>query len=265
MKEVRIGFIGTGPRGLAHINTCRPIRGLRIAALCDRYETLVNQAAAKLGEPDVAVYTDHAKMLREADIDAVYIVVEPHNFPDLVIESLEAGKHVLSEVPMAYTLEDIWRIVLTVERAGLKYMLGEQVRYMPFLEKWKEFVESGTLGKIVYAEGQYLHGLGKDRFFLDPATGARLSIEDAQRHPNPRKSRFWDMKHPILYLPHELSPLLRVLDDRVVSVSCMGTNPGQSYVYDFLPLPDFETALMHTAKDTILRLRVASQSWWKLG
>jgi len=276
MERLRLGFIGTGPRAIGLIRTCKSISDLQVTTLCDKYESLVTKAAAELGDPDAKTYTDHRKMLREAPVDAVYVVVEPQNCPDLVIESIEAGKHVLSEVPMALKMEDVWRIVLAVERSGgIKYMLGEQVRYRPFFEKWRSLVADGTLGKIVYAEGQYLHGMGKDRYFMDPVTGARMTIEDAWRHPNPRKSRFWDMEHPILYLPHELSPLLRALDDRVAAVSCMGTRAGRSYVHDFFPRPDFETALMHTAKDTILRLsccftihqmrrKVTSRHWYSM-
>lgn len=253
-KPVRIGFIGCGPRAVGLINTCKLISGLKITAVCDRFPDLANQAAQKAQEADLKVYTDHRRMLKEAAIDAVYVVVEPENCPALVIESLEAGKHVLSEVPMSFSMEDIWRIIVTVERTGLKYVLGEAARYHPFINRWKQLRESGALGKIIFAEGQYFHGMGDDRYFMDPRTGARITIEEAKRHPNPRKSRFWNMEHPILYLPHELSPILRVLDDRVVAVTCMGTRPNQSYVHDFFPRPDLETALMHTAGDTILRL-----------
>ncbi|MBI3922530.1 MAG: Gfo/Idh/MocA family oxidoreductase, partial [Armatimonadetes bacterium] len=252
-KELRLGFIGMGPRGAGLAKTCKTVSGLKVTALCDRYRDLVERAAQNLDDPDVKLYTEHAKMLKEAPIDAVFVVVEPENCPQLVLDSLEAGKHVLSEVPMSFTMEDLWRIVVTVERTGLKYMMGEQVRYMPFMQKWKELLEDGTLGKIVYAEGQYLHGVTGDRFYMDPVTGRRLTLEEAKLHHNPKQSRFWNLTHPILYLPHELSPLLRVLNDRVVSVVCMGTRP-QSYVHDFLPRPDFETALMHTANDTLLRL-----------
>lgn len=275
MNEVRIGFIGCGPRAVGLIGTCLPIKGVRITALCDKYEPLIAKAREASGNPAVACYTDYRRMLKEAPIDAVYVVVEPENCPRLVVESLEAGKHVLSEVPMAYDMQDVWRIVVAVERTGLKYMLGEGVRYRPFIRKWKELVENGTLGKIVYAEGQYFHGMHDDRFYLDPDTGARLTVEQAKHHPNPRQSRVWTTPHPILYLPHELSPLLRVLNDRVVTVSCMGTNPRQSYARPFFTRPDLETALMHTAGDTILRLsccftifqarkKITSRHWYNV-
>lgn len=254
MKDVRFGFIGCGPRACTLVKTFQPIRGVRIAALCDKFAARIDEAASFL-MPGVSVqrYTDHRRMLREAAIDAVYVIVEPENCPDLVVESLNAGKHVISDVPMAFTLEGIWKIVLAAERTGLKYMLGESTRYWPFIEQWKRLREDGTLGRIVHAEGQYLHGMTRDRYYQHPETNARITIEEGQCLPGALKSRLWNMPHPILYLPHELSPLLRVLDDRVTSLVCMGTQ-GPSYVHPFFPNPDIEVALMKTAKDTLLRL-----------
>lgn len=254
MKELRIGFIGCGPRGCTLVHTCRPMQGIRVVALCDRFAARIEQAASLMAPGrEVQRYTDHRCMLREAPIDAVYVIVAPEDCPDLVVECLEAGKHVISDVPMSFTMEGVWKIILAAERTGMKYMLGESTRYWPFINEWKRLHDEGTLGKIVSAEGQYLHGMGNDRYYQHPETGARISLEEAKRLPGALKSRAWNMKHPILYLPHELSPLLRVLDDRVTSVVCMGTG-RPSYVHPFFPNPDIEVALMKTAKDTVMRL-----------
>jgi predicted dehydrogenase len=254
MNEVSLGFIGCGPRARGLMGNGRLIPGLKIAALCDKYEAMLSQGAAQLGNNRSQLYTDHRRMLREAPIDAVYIVVEPENCADLVIEALEAGKHVISEVPMAYSIEDVWRIVLTVEKTGLTYLLGEQARYKPHAQQWKKLADQGELGEILYVEGEYLHGMKDDRFYLDPETGERLTVAEAQNHPNPLKSRMWKLTHPILYLPHELSPLLNILDDRVATVTCMSSGTP-SRARPFFPYPDFEAALMQTGKGALLNLR----------
>jgi predicted dehydrogenase len=254
MNEVRIGFIGCGPRARSMMDTALTVKNLRVTAICDKYPILVQQGAEVLGDETVKTYTDHRQMLREAPIDAVYVIVEPENCADLVVDSLEAGKHALSEVPMAYSVEDCWRIVLAVEKSGLKYQLGEQMRHAPHIVAWKELADKGELGNIVYAEGEYLHGMDDDRYYLDPDSGERLTIEQAKQHPNPRKSRFWKLEHPILYLPHELSPLLRIMDDRVTSVVGMSSGTP-SRRHEFYPFPDFEAALMQTAKGSLLNLR----------
>ncbi len=114
-------------------------------------------------------------------------------------------------------------------------------------------VENDILGKILYCEGQYLHGMGPDRYWMNPLTGERVTIEEAKKTELPlQKSRFWNLRHPIHYLPHELSPFLHILDDRVVRVVGMATKIP-SYRYNWFPQSDIEVAIMHTEKDTILR------------
>lgn len=255
MNTVRLGLIGCGPRGISVVRTFAALEDATVTAVCDRFEARTLQACAAINGHDVQRFTDHQQMLREAAIDAVLVVVEPENAPSISIDVLESGRHVYSEVPMGLSLEDCWRLVLAVERTGLKYQLAEQVRHLPFIRAWRNLVREGTLGTIVHAEGQYLHGMGDDRYWLDAQSGARISISQAADHPHKIRSRFWTLTHPILYLPHELSPLLYAMDDRVVSVVGMSTG-SPSKVHPWFPNPDFEVAMMKTEKGAILRLCV---------
>lgn len=253
MREVKMGIIGAGPRGAGLAMVYRTVPGCRITAVCDRIDRLAASLHAALGDGRITCYTDHRRLLREADIDAVFIAVEPERNAELVIESLQAEKHVMCEVPLAYSLDECLDIVQAVEASGLKFQLAEQMRYQPFVPAWRQMVSDRRLGKVLFAEGEYLHGMTDDRYWLDRDTGERLDYRDAAQHPRAMKSRLWNLTHPILYLPHELSPLLHILDDRVVRVSCMATRrPG--YRHDWFPVPDIEVALMHTAGDTLLRL-----------
>lgn len=252
-NNVKIGFIGMGPRGRHIVETLKIIPGYSIAALCDKNENLAGIGYDELGNSDVAVYTDYRKMLRESSIEAVGIAVEPENNAGIICDVLEAGKHVFCEVPLAYSIEDCWRIVSAVEKSGLKFMMNEQLMYSAFSCEWKKLVEQGRIGKVLFAEGEYFHGMGENRYWVDADTGERLSLTQAENNPKAIKSRLWAMEHPILYLPTGLSPLLSVLDDRVSKVSCMATRK-QSYYHEWYPQSDIEVAIMHTEKDTIIRM-----------
>ncbi len=253
MQEVRIGIVGMGNRGRWWISLLERIKGAKIAALCEKVSPLLEQGLASAQNPEIQGYQDFTKMLQEAELDAVAIVVEPNNNADLVCEALYSGKHAICDVPLAFTLEDCWKIVVAVEKSGRKFKMAEQIRFSPYVSAWKKMVEEGTLGKIIFAEGQYFHGMPSERFWFDTKTGQGLTWEAAKNNPDAEKSRLWDMPNPILYLPHELSPLLKILDDRVTKVVSMGTRRS-SYVYEGFPVPDIEVALMHTEKDTILRM-----------
>ena len=71
--------------------------------------------------------------------------------------ALEAGKHVLSEIPMATTLAECERIIELTDRHGLKYHMGNQVRYAFCLRDVQKMIREGGLGEIFYGEGEYLH------------------------------------------------------------------------------------------------------------
>lgn len=249
---VRVGIVGMGLRGQSYVRSAQLVRDCQVVAVCDKIEALAQRGREQAPDSDIQCYTDLGKMLKDASVDAVFVVVEPENNAEVVCQALEAGKHVLAEVPLALSIEDCWRVVLSVEKTGLKFQLGEQVRYSAWVQAWKKMVAEGTLGKPLYAEGQYLHGVGPDRYWHDAETGERITFEEAKTR-KAHKSRFWNLRHAIYYLPHELSPLLHILDDRVVRVTGMGTRP-QSYRHEWFPQSDIEVALMHTEKDTVLRM-----------
>lgn len=256
-RKIKVGVVGLGGRSVAWIQNYLQCPACRITALCDKLDALVQEKNRLVSDRDknakVTCYTDYEKMLREADMDAVSLVVAPEYNADLICLALAAGKHVICEVPLCFSIEECRRIVLAVEKSGgLKFQLGEQARFKAFAQAWRTMAQSGALGKILYAQGQYLHGMGPDRFWHDSETGERITWEQAQKVKS-HKSRFWNLMHPIRYMPHELSPLLFALDDRVTKVTGVATRT-QSYRYEWFPRSDMEIALMHTEKDTIIRL-----------
>ncbi len=261
MGEIRMAVIGCGRRAPSWFRTISAVPELEIVALCDKMPTRVKDRARLLGEKRVALYGDHRRMLEEVDCEAVAVVTEPEYQASLSVEAMEAGKDVISEVPVGYGMRDCWDLVLTVERTGRVYYLAEQQRHSPMTLSWQKMVREGKLGKILFVEGHYLHAMGGDRFWVDTQTGKGITWAEKAGNSNAVKSRLWSMQHPILYGPHELSPLLKVLDDRVVKVSCFSTRT-ESYRFEEVPFPgmtepftspDLEVAMMHTEKDTIMR------------
>ncbi len=273
-KQVRIGIVGMGVRGRGWIRTCRRVKGCKVTALCEKVEPLLQEGYKEAEDPKIKCYTDFDEMLKEAKIDAIATVTAPHDQPDLICKALEAGKHVTCEVSLTYNMKDLWRVVVAVEKSGLKFHMAEQIMYSAFVPAWKRLFLEGRLGKIIFAEGQYLHQMMPDRFYIDSKTGGKITIEQAKNNPKAKKSRVWYwLPHPILYLATDLGPILTILDDRVESVTCMATRK-KSYHYPGIPASDIEVALMHTEKDTIIRMASGftystpsypqSHHWWHL-
>ncbi|MBI2192364.1 MAG: Gfo/Idh/MocA family oxidoreductase [Planctomycetes bacterium] len=253
MDEIRVGVVGLGGRGQHWLRMLQKFAGYRVTAICDRQAALLEAAKAALTSPaSVKTYARYEDLLADSGVDAVALCVRARNQGALAAQALEAGKHVSSEVPAAHTLEDCWRIVVAAERTGLVYLLGEQTRYWGFVDAWRDLVLQGRLGRVTFAEGQYIGFYGTWWYFSDPETGRFYTVEELKDHPEARPTWLHEMP-PIHYLPHELSPMLKILDDRVVEVTAMSTR-APSYSFPEIGQPDIQVALMKTRKDAILRL-----------
>jgi predicted dehydrogenase len=148
-------------------------------------------------------------------------------------------------------MEDCWRMVVAQERSGKVYQLAEQCRHAGYVDAWRKMVVAGQLGKITLCEGQYFHYYVQ-KAFQNPETGDFYHPDEVAAHPEARKVWMYYMP-AIHYIVHDLSPLLRVLDDRVVEVVAMSTD-SPSAAHPSLPSPDMQVALMKTAKGTLLRM-----------
>ena len=251
MDDIRIGLVGLGHRGLHWLRLLQRLSGYRITALCDPIAALHDRALAALDSPTIA-YTAYDDILADGNVDAIALCVRCREQGALAARALEAGKHVNSEVPAAHTMEDCWRIVTQAERTGLVYQLAEQTRYWGFVDTWRDLVARGRLGRVTFCEGQYIGYYGTRQFFQDPNNGEFCTVEQLGEHPGARPTWIHEMP-PIHYLPHELSPMLKVLDDRVVEVTAMSTGKP-SYSHPEIGQPDIQVALMKTEKDAILRM-----------
>jgi len=253
MDEIRMGIVGLGGRGLHWVRILQSLRGYRIVALCDPIEALHERALSVLKDrSEVKVYARYEDMLADPQVEAVGVTVRAKEQGAIAALALEAGKHVNSEVPAAHTLADCWRIVLAAERTGKIYQLGEQTRYWGFIEAWKQLVQSGQLGRVTFCQGEYIGYYGTRQFFQDKRTGQFYAVEELPQHPEAQPT-WLHLMPPIHYLPHELSPLLKVLNDRVVEVVAMSTQ-APSYSHPEIGQPDIQVALMKTEKDAILRM-----------
>jgi len=160
VERINVGLIGCGRIMPAHLHGYKALieKGVnvRIAALCARKredaERFIERGrgfpprepVGPPGDPltaphiyiydfqrdqDVEVYTDYREMLRKADIDAVEIYTPVYTHHTIALDSLEAGKHVLVEKPLAISVKACWRMVKTAEKAGLVLGVAECLRY----------------------------------------------------------------------------------------------------------------------------------------
>lgn len=96
-------------------------------------------------------------MIADPAIDAVIIASPDQNHRQMILDSLNAGKHILCEKPLALTREDCGAIVEAVKKSDKKFMVGQICRYTPGFKQAKEIIESGAIGELTFVESEYAH------------------------------------------------------------------------------------------------------------
>lgn len=251
MDKLKVGILGLR-RGHSHLRNFLLTDEAEVIGAADRIQQWRDKAAETAASMDRSVIlVQEFEELLEMRPDAVVICSNGRQQAEHAIQALEAGCHVLSEVPGAFTQEEILHIASAVEATGKQYMLAENSCFLGFLRYWRRWIVEGRFGAISMADGEYLHYL--------PTT----MVNDEGEQFTPRQVReqgitgvrpLWrSSMAPIQYLTHDLGPLLEVLDDRVVSVNCVEAPWWNSET----PLrADGQYALFKTARGRLIRILV---------
>jgi predicted dehydrogenase len=187
----------------------------------------------------------------KTDIDIVVVASGAPDHSVHTCQALEAGKHVLSEVPCDVSMAACKEIVRAVRRSGRKYMLAENCCYWGYIREYRRQVAAGRIGDVLYAEGEYLHSI-PELMYTNPRIAAGAPMAEVAQHPDTCYT--WRATlHPINYLTHDLGPILDILEDRCVSVSCLATPPA--YGLGFAPAA--EVAIFRTARNRVIKILCA--------
>jgi predicted dehydrogenase len=158
-RPVRLGIIGSGI-GYLHCQSLKKINDTEAlaVAICDINEDRAKHVATECGISKV--FTDHKEMLKDDSIDA--IVVSTPNFlhAPQTIDSLQAGKHVMCEKPMAMNAAEAEQMVAVAKKTGKILMMGFNNRFRADSQLLKSFIDSGELGDIYYAKTGWLRRKG---------------------------------------------------------------------------------------------------------
>lgn len=145
--RVRFGIIGTGSRGQYHMRNLLSVVNAEITALCDNYAHNLDQASGIA--PGAKRYDDHRRLLEDPEVDAVIIAVPLHLHHRVALDAFGAGKHVLCEKAMAYTMEECLDMYRQGRASGKIFFVGQQRLFDPKYIRIMESVRKGELGPVV--------------------------------------------------------------------------------------------------------------------
>ena len=154
MANLKIGIFGAGVRGL-YVARDFMMLNCDIVAVCDFRKERLEVAKKELGD-SVTLYDDFDSFV-EHSMDAVVLANYFNEHAPYAIKCFEKGLHVYSECISNGTMAEGVELIKAFEKSKSIYMLAENYPQMIFNREIKHVCDGGTLGKILYAEGEYNH------------------------------------------------------------------------------------------------------------
>lgn len=262
---VRLGIIGVGLRGTDVLGEFLAIDKVVVSAVCDVVKDKCLRAAQlieKAGHKTPGIYADgerdFERLVTRDDLDFIYIATPWEWHVPQVLAALKNGKHVGTEVPAAYTLEDCWNIVHASEAARRHCLIMENCCYDHSETTVLNMVRAGLLGDLVHGECAYNHDL-REILFENKDEGLWR-----RRHHTLRDSN--------LYPTHGLGPMAMYMGinrgdrfDHIVSMS--STHLGlETFRKEHVPAGDpkwqevyktgdYNTSIIKTARGRTIMLQ----------
>jgi predicted dehydrogenase len=235
MSRLRVGLSGARRSG-SFMAALSAITEVELAACCDPDETTLSEFSEKW---NVKGYTDFTAMIDDARLDLVVIASPMQFHAPQAVEAMNAGVHVMSEVPATVSIDECWELLATVKRTGCKYMMAENYCYRRECVLVKAMAEAGVFGGIYYAEGAYIHEL-------------------SELHNNEDGSPTWRMRwqmgrNGVTYPTHSIGPPLQWMKERVTSLTCLGTGVRMNPQY----VNEASTVMLcKTPSDALINIRL---------
>lgn len=143
---LKVGFIGCGGIARHHATRMAKLKNARIVAVSDVVEAAAQGFAKDFGG---TAYTDYRKLLKQDDLDAVWVCTPTFQHPAPVIAAAKAGKHVFCEKPMALKLADAEKMADACAKAKVRFTLGFVRRFDTQWGTLKKVIQSGAVGRPV--------------------------------------------------------------------------------------------------------------------
>ncbi|MGH7638162.1 MAG: Gfo/Idh/MocA family protein [Gemmatimonadaceae bacterium] len=145
---VKVALVGCGRISRNHFEALHKVEGLELSAVCDSIQDRARDAGEEQG---VKWFASYADMLKSADADAVAICTPSGMHAAQGIAAAKAGKHVITEKPMAITLEQADGLVQACDDADVRLFVVKQNRLNPSVQLLKRAVDKNRFGRIYLA------------------------------------------------------------------------------------------------------------------
>jgi predicted dehydrogenase len=156
-KSIGVGVIGIGMGSTMFPLNLDENSPFEVRSICSGTASKV-EALAK--EWDIRHWTtDYLEVINRPDVDVIGVYSPDHLHAEHVTAALEAGKHIVCTKPMVTSVEDADRLVKLVDEKGVKFLVGQTMRFEPEFTAAKSQLDRGLLGDLILVEGHYVHDM----------------------------------------------------------------------------------------------------------
>jgi D-apiose dehydrogenase len=161
-KIWRGGMIGAGAWSEVQLNAWAGVKNAKIVALADRHPDRRDPVIQKFGIPQA--YDDFVTMLDKAELDFVDICTRPYSHKQLTKLAADRKLPVICQKPFCQSLTEAYEVHEICQKAGIRLMVNENFRWLPFHRKVKELLDTGIVGKPFFARFYQRRRLSLPRF-----------------------------------------------------------------------------------------------------
>lgn len=171
-ETLKVAILGCGNRSRNHIAGINHYKNMEITAICDILPEMMEEKAQLIERGTPQRYTDYQEMLKQENLHAVVNVLPNTLHCETTVASLDAGKHVLCEKPLAMNATECKKMIAAADKNRKALQVGTQSRHNPGFQELADRIESGLIGKPLNG---WVHSFRADWRKLDPDP-----VKDAQ-------------------------------------------------------------------------------------
>lgn len=226
-KRVRAVMVGCGGMSRAWLDAASKTPDLEIVGLVDVIEDAARTRAAEYHLEDAVIGTDLSPVLTRTSPDAVFNCTIPEAHTSVTLTALEHGCHVLSEKPMADTMEHARMMVEAAQKAGKLFAVIQNRRYDNGIRRTRAFLQSGELGSLTTVNSDFYIGahFGGFRDHMQHVLLLDMAIHTFDA------ARFLTGADPVAVYCHEWNPTGSWYDHDASAVAVFEMSNGLIYTY----------------------------------
>lgn len=157
-KKLKAVLVGCGSISEQWLQAAKNVTDLEMVGFVDFIRDAAQRRAVDYGMWNAVADTDLTMVLQETAADIVFNCVPPEAHTQVTLEALKHGCHVLSEKPMADTMENAKALVVAAQRSGKIFAVVQNHRYNPNICRLKHFLVSRTIRPITMVNSDFYIG-----------------------------------------------------------------------------------------------------------